>query len=94
MTQQNCTLNKIKAIINNYKDAEQISSKMGNSLLPDKIKTPNFDLQPKIEEDLRLVLSTATHAEYMNLLIITYSQQWQTLNQEWKTRQPSLKLIT
>ena len=33
-----------------------------------------------IQENLSLVLSTVTHAEYPNLLIITYSQQQQTLN--------------
>ena len=39
---------KSKDVINNYKDAEQISSKMANSLLPDKVKTPTFHLLPKI----------------------------------------------
>ena len=71
---------KTKAATNNYKDAEQISSKMANSLLPDKVKTPVFHLLPKIHkpnihEDLPLVLSTASQAEYLNSLIITYNQQ-------------------
>ena len=75
---------KIKAIISNYKDTEQISSKMARSLLPDKVKTPAFYLlaivnELIIQENLSLVLSTATQAEYLNSLIITYSQQWQTL---------------
>ena len=70
---------KIKAVISNYKD-KQISSKMARSLLPDKVKTPTFYLlaivnELIIQENLSLVLSTATQAEYLNSLIITYSQQ-------------------
>ena len=41
---------KIKAVINNYKDDEQISSKMANSFLPDEVKTPAFHLLPKINK--------------------------------------------
>ena len=71
---------KIKAVISNYKDTEQISSKMARSLLPDKVKTPAFYLlaivnELIIQKNLSLVLSTATQAECLNSLIITYSQQ-------------------
>ena len=44
-------------------------------LLPDKIATLAFHLLPKIQEDLPLVMLTATQVERLNLLIITYSQQ-------------------
>ena len=40
----------IKAVVNNSKDAEQISSKMANSLLLDKVKIQAFYLLPKIHK--------------------------------------------
>lgn len=39
-----------KAVTNNYKNAEQIPSKMANPLLPKKLKTPAFYLLPKIHK--------------------------------------------
>ena len=41
---------KIKAVINNYKEAEQLSSKTASYLLPDKVKTPTYHLLPKIKK--------------------------------------------
>ena len=41
---------KIKATINNYEDAAQLSSKMANLLQPDEVKTPTFHLLPKIHK--------------------------------------------
>ena len=41
---------EIKAVVNNYKNAEQTSSKMSNPLFLDKVKTPAFYLLPKIHK--------------------------------------------
>ena len=66
---------KIKAVINNYKNAEQISSKLANFF--GKLETPTFCLMPKIRKpdnpgDLTLVLPTVTQVEYLNSLITIY----------------------
>ena len=40
----------MKTVINDYKDAEQISSKMTNSLPPSKVKAPVFQFLPNIHK--------------------------------------------
>ena len=39
---------KIRTVINNFRNTDQISSKIESSLIPDQIKTPTFYLMPKM----------------------------------------------
>ena len=68
---------KVKSPINSYEEAEQISSTLANSLLPDKIKTSAFHLLPKIHilnNPGRTAISSVD-CHTCRILIITYSQQ-------------------
>ena len=65
----------MKLVISNLKNKNLLTLKTENSLLEEKIKTPEFHLLPSssVQENLYLFLLIPTLAEFQNLLIITYN---------------------
>ena len=64
--------------MNNLRNESLLTLKTANSLLEEKIKTPEFQLLPKIHKANNpgrplLVLLIATLVEFLILLIITYN---------------------